>query len=88
MNTESLDEQISNYLSLLSPPEKKAVLMVVKTIARAKQEYDDIWEDKEFVKEMDKRVSEYENGTAKLYKYEEMKKNAKASYKAKSGNKK
>jgi tryptophan synthase beta subunit len=88
MSTTNVDKQIDSYLSQLSITQKKAVLMVVKTIAVAHQEYDNIWHDKEFVKEMDKRTAEYENGTAKLYKFEDMKKKAVANYKAKSNRKK
>ncbi len=88
MNTTNVDKQIDSYLSQLSITQKKAVLMVVKTIAVARQEHDNIWDDKEFVKEMDKRTAEYEKGTAKLYKFEDMKKKAVANYKAKSNRKK
>jgi len=88
MSITNVDKQIDSYLSQLSITQKKTVLMVVKTIALAHGEYDTIWEDKEFVMEMDKRTEEYENGTAKLYKFEDMKKKAVANYKAKSSRKK
>ncbi|MEO6452881.1 MAG: hypothetical protein ABIN97_02350 [Ginsengibacter sp.] len=87
MNT-SVEEQIDNYLSCLTVSQKKAVLTVVKTIALAHQEYDNIWKDKSFKNEMDSRTREYENGTAKLYKFEDMKKAAIANYKGKSSRKK
>ena len=61
---------------------------VVKTIAMAQQEYDDLWEDKTFVKEMENRTVSYENGTAELYKFEDMKKTAISKYKEKKGLKK
>jgi len=76
MDTSSVEKQIDNYLSLLSLAEKKTVLNVVKTIVKAKDEYDNLWENEEFTKEMESRTKSYENGTAKLYKFEEMKKAA------------
>jgi hypothetical protein len=84
----SVEKQIDNYLSCLSIAQKKVVLTVVKTIASAKQDYDSIWTDKSFKNEIDRRTSEYENGTAKLYKFEDMKRAAIASHKRKSSRKK
>jgi hypothetical protein len=88
MSAATVEKQIDSYLSLLSASQKKTVLSVVKTIALAQQEYDNIWDDKAFVKEMDRRTSEYENGTAKLYKFNDMKKTAIANYKVKNKRKK
>ena len=48
MSTSSVEKQIDNYLSLLSPSEKKTVLNVVKTIVKAKDEYDNLWDNKAF----------------------------------------
>jgi len=73
MASVSVEKQIGTYLSTLSAAEKKTVLSVVKTIAMAKQEYEDIWSDEDFAKEMDRRTAEYEKGTAKLYKFEDVK---------------
>ena len=83
MSIATVEKQIDSYLSCLTTSQKKAVLTVVKTIALAQQEYDDIWKDKSFIKEIDRRTAEYENGTAGLYKFEDMKKTAIANYKAK-----
>ena len=69
----AVEKQIGTYLSLLNAQQKKAVLTVVKKIAAAQQDYGNIWEDKDFVKEIDRRTAEYENGTAKLNKFEENK---------------
>ncbi|MDP9230212.1 MAG: hypothetical protein M3O67_06030 [Bacteroidota bacterium] len=74
MSTVTVEKQIDSYLAPLSTTQKKAVLSVIKTIAFAQQEYDNIWEDKTFVKEMERRTAEYENGTAKLYNFDDMKK--------------
>ena len=88
MGTSNVEKQIDNYLSLLSLSEKRTILNVVKTIAKAKDEYDNIWEDEAFTKEMESRTESYENGTAKLYKFEEMKKAAISNYEEKKANKK
>ena len=88
MSTSPIEKQIDNYLSLLSPSQKETVLSVVKTIAMAQQEYDNLWEDKTFVKEMESRTASYENGTAKLYKFEDMKEAAILKYKEKKSRKK
>lgn len=76
MNTSTVEKQIESYLPLLSPSQKETVLSVMKTIVKAQQEYENIWDDKLFAKEMDKRTESYENGTAKLLNFEDMKKAA------------
>ena len=88
MATSSVDKQIDNYLSLLSPSEKKTVLNVVKTIVKAQDEYDNLWDDKAFNNEIERRTKSYEMGTAKIYKFEEMKKAAIANYEEKKDRKK
>ncbi len=88
MSTVNVEKQIDNYLSLLTATQKKAVLTVVKTIALAQQDYGDIWEDKDFTKEMDNRVDEYITGTARLYQFEDMKKIAISTYLSKKNRKK
>lgn len=88
MNNSAVEKQIGNYLSLLDPSQKKTVLNVVKTIAMATREYDNLWEDDNFGKEMESRTSSFENGTAKLYKFEDMKKTAISEYKKQKGLKK
>ncbi len=82
MATSTIEKQIDNYLSLLSSEQKETVLNVVKTIALAYQQYENIW-DKTFIEEMDSRTTSYENGTAKLYKFEDMKKAAVLDYQKK-----
>ncbi|HEY5463797.1 MAG TPA: hypothetical protein VIJ95_11120 [Hanamia sp.] len=88
MSTSTVEKQIGSYLSLLSPSQKETVLSVVKTIVMAQQEYDNIWEDKSFAKEMESRTASYENGTAKLLHFEDMKEAAILNYRRKTGNKK
>lgn len=88
MGTVSVEKQIDNYLSRLNTTQKKAVLTVVKTIALAQEDYANIWDDKNFVQEMNERTAEYEKGSAKLCKFEDMKKAAIAGYGAKKSHKK
>jgi len=87
MNNTTLQKQIDDYLSQLSLSQKETVLSVVKTIADASHKYDNI--DKEEVEiEMERRAKEYENGTAKLYKFEDIKKSIISKYEANNANKK
>lgn len=88
MGTVSVEKQIDSYLARLNSTQKKAVLTVVKTIALAQEDYANIWDDKDFVNEMNERTANYEKGTARLYKFEDMKKAAVDSYKARKKNKK
>ncbi len=88
MSISSVEKQIDNYLSLLSPSEKKTVLNVVKTIVKAKDEYDNLWDNKSFANEMERRTKSYEMGTAKVHKFEEMKKAAISNYEEKKVRKK
>jgi hypothetical protein len=81
MVTSTVEKQIDNYLALLSPDQKETILNVVKTIVMAKQEYKNLWEDKSFEEEMESRTASYENGTAKLFQFDEMKKVAISKYK-------
>lgn len=84
----TIEKQIEDYLSQLSPSQKETVLSVVKTIANATQEQEEFWEDKDFVKEVERRTAEYENGTARLYKFENMKNNIISKYKENNGTRK
>ena len=87
----TIEKQIEDYLSPLSPSQKETVLNVVKTIVNAiqeTQEYEDLWEDRDFVKEVERRTAEYENGTARLYKFEDMKNNIIFKYKENNATKK
>jgi hypothetical protein len=77
-----LDQQINDYLGQLNPKQKKAVLTVVKTFAEEQLE-SDLWEDKEFVAEMNKRFEEMESGKVRLHTLEEAETYARQSYKNK-----
>lgn len=78
----SVEKQIGNYLSLLSKDQKKTVLTVVKTFADS-QQYESLWNDKAFTKEMNQRVKAFEDGSAKVMKFNEMKKAVIANYQSK-----
>lgn len=66
--TKPLDKEINHYLGHLNMQQKRVVLSVVKTFAGEEESW---WENKEFVKEMDKRFAEMETGKVKLYTLEE-----------------
>lgn len=76
MGAIKVETQIDNYLSLLTSSQKLTILNVVKTIAMAGEEYDNIWKNEVFKNEMESRTASYEKGTARLLKFEEMKKKA------------
>lgn len=81
MRTAVIDKQINTYLGRLNPQEKEVVLGVVKTFVENRQE-DDLWEDKSFVAEMDRRFKEMESGKVKLYTLDEAEAHARQSFKA------
>lgn len=69
-NAKTLDKEISDYLPRLSSRQKQTVLAVVKTFAEEDEE--EIWNDKSFITEMDKRFSEMESGEVKTFSLEEV----------------
>ena len=81
MRTATIDKQINTYLGQLSPKDKEAVLGVVKTFMENRHD-DDIFEDKNYVAEMDRRFKEMESGKVKLYTLDEVEALARQSYKA------
>lgn len=83
MGEPGLQQQIAQYLVLLSNTEKQAILTVVKSMALSKTDDEDIWEDEAFAKEMKIRTKEYENGKASLVKFEDLKREAIKVYEAK-----
>jgi len=76
----SIQQQIDHYLLLLSDAEKQAVLTVVKSMATSGITYDDLWQDEEFANELNERTLGYEDGTATLKKFDEMKEEAIRAY--------
>lgn len=74
-----IDKEINHYLEYLNTDQKKAVLGVVKSFARDEYAW---WEDKNFVKELDKRTDELESGKVKGLTLDELEKGAKEAYKA------
>jgi putative addiction module component (TIGR02574 family) len=77
-----LDKQITNYLTHLNVSQKQAVLTVVEAFAT--QQDSDIWKDKTFAAEMDRRLEEYERGNAKVITLDELEARVRAGYKARS----
>jgi len=82
----TLDKEINHYLPRLSSRQKETVLNVIKTFAEEGE--DDLWNDENFIKELDKRTAEYESGKIKTVSLTELENNARKSYKVKSGRKK
>ena len=74
----SIDKEITHYLPRLSSRQKETVLTVVKTFAEEGNE--DIWKNKEFISEMDRRFAEMENGKVKTYTLEQVETEARQSY--------
>jgi hypothetical protein len=81
--TTTIDKQINNYLVQLNTKEKEAVLSVVKTFAENRQK-DDLWSDKDFIAELDRRTAEYESGKAKVLTLDQLETGARKVYKAKA----
>jgi hypothetical protein len=84
--TKTLDKEINYYLPRLSPRQKKTVLTVVKTFAEESE--DDLWNDKNFLDELDKRTAKYESGKIKPLTLGDLESGARKSFKAKSAKKK
>ena len=82
-----LDKQITDYLIQLNPRQKKAILTVVETFVK-EQGSDDIWEDKTFIAELDRRTAEYKSGKAKVLTLDQLEARVRAAYKAKTKKKK
>ena len=76
--TKSIDKEITHYLPRLSSRQKETVLTVVKTFAE--EGHEDIWKNKEFISEMDRRFAEMENGKVKTYTLEQVETEARQSY--------
>ncbi len=69
----SLDKKIANYVGQLNIKQKKVVLSVAKAFAEEGTN-EDLWEDEDFVKELDRRTQELESGKVKGYSWDEVKK--------------
>lgn len=74
----SIDKEIAHHLNFLSMEQKKAVLGIVKIFAK---EEDSWWNNKSYLKEMDRRAEELESGKVKGISLEELEKRVKESYK-------
>ena len=80
MRAANIDKQINTYLEQLNPKQKQAVLSVVKTFAENRHE-DDLWEDKTFIAELDRRSAEYESGKATVLTLDQLEAGARKSFK-------
>ncbi len=69
----SLNKKIADYVDQLNTKQKRVVLSVAKAFVEEGVEHD-VWDDEDFVREMDKRVKELESGKVKGYTWDEVKK--------------
>jgi len=69
----ALDKKIAGYVGQLNTKQKKVVLSVAKAFAEDISN-EDIWEDPEFLKEMEERTNDLETGKVKGYSWDEVKK--------------
>jgi hypothetical protein len=82
----SIDKELKEALPLLTDRQKKTVLSVVKTFLEDAPTYDP-WQDAHFVKEIDKRFSDYESGKVKGFTLEEVEAEARLAYKSEQSKK-
>ncbi len=75
----TIEKQINNYLIQLNSKQKKAVLTVAKTFVEGQisERKSDIWTDKGFVADIERRAAELESGKVKGYTWDEVKQRAK-----------
>jgi putative addiction module component (TIGR02574 family) len=83
MGAITIEKQISNYVVQLSPKQKQAVLTVAKTFAEEQNAETNIWNDKDFIAEIERRTAEMESGKVKGYTWEEVKQRARRAIKNK-----
>lgn len=76
MGVITVEQKINDYLLQLSPKQKKAVLTVVKAFAEEPGSEDNIWDNKDFVTEIERRTAEMESGKVKGITWEEVKQNS------------
>ncbi len=75
----TVDKEFTQYIGYLNADQKKAVLGVVKNFAREEYAW---WEDKDFVKELDRRNAELESGKVKGVTLDELEEGARKEYKS------
>lgn len=73
-----LDKEIAQYMERLSIQQKQVVLSVVKTFAREET----WWNDKAYMRAMDKRFNELRSGKVKGVTLEALEVGARQSYKS------
>jgi putative addiction module component (TIGR02574 family) len=78
-------KQINDYLIQLNDKQMNAVLTVVKTFAEEQE--NELWEDKAFIAELDRRTTEYENGRAKVLTLDEIEARVRKGHKSKGKSK-
>jgi hypothetical protein len=78
----ALDKKISSNLPQLNTQQKKVIWSLIKCYLESQQK-NDLWEDKSYVVEMDRRFKEMESGKVKLHTINEAETHARKPYKSK-----
>lgn len=75
MRTKSIRDRLYDYIRYAYKKKVKAIYTMVEDEIN---EQINLWEDEEFLKEIDQRVAEYESGNVKTSTWAEVKRKAKA----------
>ncbi len=78
MKTVLLKEKLHHYIETAEEKKLKAIYAMVEDEIK---EPENIWEDKDFVAELERREKAYKNGTAKMISLDESAKRAKQAVK-------
>ena len=71
-STSTLDKKIAGYVGQLNTKQKKVVLSVAKAFAEEVPN-EDMWDNEDFVKEIEERTNDLESGNVKGYSWDEVK---------------
>ena len=86
MKAVEIRQQLHDYIENIDTKRLKAIYTVMEPDIKSRVE--DIWEDEEFIDELDKRTKSMLDGSAKTYSWEEVKNSVKdipSNKKKKSG---
>ena len=75
MKATKIRQQLHDYIEAVDTKKLKAIYTVMEQ--DIKSNTDDIWNDEEFINELDRRTQSMLDGTAKTYTWGEVKANAK-----------
>lgn len=78
MKTEKIKQRLHHYIETANEKKLKAIYTMVEEEI---EETNDLWNDEEFVAELEKREKEHLNGTAKTYSLEKAEASARQAVK-------